>query len=172
MALLATPPSEENFGWALSVLGRALYLACEFESTCRSLTFVFKVKEPKADDQSDEESFLAMRKAVLGRLVDLNRLIAKHTSLGDDYVAMLHSAREARNYIAHHAAGELKQFAKEPGGVDQWRKCMDSKLQELALGKIIVAVILSRNSAEPTPTRGTIDAYPKSMVSWVLNGDA
>ena len=113
-----------------------------------------------------------MTKAVLGRLVDLNKFVARRAPLSDDYAAMLHDAREARNYIAHDAADELKRIANDRGGIDEWPKVLASKLQELALGKIILAVLLSMNSAEPTPTRETIDSYSKRIESWVLDGDA
>jgi hypothetical protein len=91
MPLLSDPPIDDETTWALAALGRAPYIACEFESDCRSLAFVFKLKEPQPD---------------------------------------------------------------------------------IALGKIIVAVLLSRNSAEPTPTKEVINAYRKKVESWALRNDA
>ena len=172
MPLLSDPPTDPESVWAHAVLGRALYIACEFESNCRSLAFVLKVRDPQLGGQSDEEFFEALSKAVLGRLVDLNKLIAKRTNLEEDYSALLHAARDARNYIAHEAVDELELQAKVPGGVDRWRAVMESKLHDIAYGKIIVAVLLSRNSAEPTPTATEIDAYPLKIKSWVLRRDA
>ena len=172
MPLLRDPPSDSDSVWAYMVLGRALRIACEFESNCRSLAFVLKVREPQASGQSDEKFFEAVSKAVLGRLVDLNKLIAKRAKLKEEYSTMLHAAKEARNYIAHQAVDELELLAKESGGINRWRSVMESKLHDIAYGKIIVAVLLSQNSAEPTPTAEEIDAYPPKVKSWVLRHDA
>ena len=154
------------------MLGRALYVASGFENDCRALSFVLKVREQQPKGQSDEEFFTAVSKAVLGRLVDLNKFIARRAKLNEDYGMMLHSARDARNYIAHEATDDLERLNKTPGGFALWQGVLSSKLEEVALGKIIVAVLLSRNSAETTPTQEVIDAYPEIVKSWVFGSDA
>jgi hypothetical protein len=85
---------------------------------------------------------------------------------------MLHAARDARNYVAHEAADELTRLANVPDGVGQWHQVTATKLQDIALGKIIVAVLLSRNSAEPTPTKEVINDYRRKVESWALRSDA
>ena len=172
MPLLADPPVDEVTRVACVLLGRALYVASGFEDDCRSLAFVLKVREPQTEGQPDDEFFTAVSKAVLGRLVDLNKLIARRAKLKEDYAAMLHAARDARNYIAHEATGDLERLIKLPDGFAQWQSVLASKLEEVAFGKIIVAVLLSRNSAEATPTHAVIDSYPKRVASWVFESDA
>lgn len=172
MPLLSDPPADEVTLTACVMLGRALYIASGFENDCRSLAFVLKVREPQPEGQSDDEFFTAVSKAVFGRLVDLNKLIARSAKLKEDYSAMLRTARDARNYIAHEATGDLERLIKVPGGFGQWQSVLASKLEEVAFGRIIVAVLLSRNSAEATPTKEVIDAYPKSVNSWVFEGNA
>ena len=131
MPLLVDPPADEDTGSACVLLGRALYIACGFEDDCRSLAFVLKVREPQPEGQSDYEFFVAVSKAVLGRLVDLNKLIARRAKLKEDYLAMLHAARDARNYIAHEAANDLERLMKAPDGFVQWQSTMASKLEEV-----------------------------------------
>jgi len=172
MPLLDDPPADEVTRTACVLLGRALYIASGFEDYCRSLAFVLKVREPQPEGQTDDEFFTAVSKAVLGRLVDLNKLIARRAKLKEDYATMLHAARDARNYIAHEATGDLERLIKVPGGFSQWQNVLASKLEEVAFGRIIVSVLLSRNSAEATPTQEAIDAYPKVVESWVFEGDA
>jgi len=172
MPLLANPPTDEVTRTACVMLGRALYVASGFEDDCRSLAFVLKVRELQPEGLSDEEFFTAVSKAVLGRLVELNKLIARRAKLKEDYAAMLHAARDARNYIAHEATGDFERLMKVPGGFVQWKSVLASKLEDVAFGKIIVAVLLSRNSAEVTPTQEVIDAYPKIAASWVFENDA
>ena len=172
MPLLSEPPADEITRAACAMLGRALYIASGLEDDCRALAFVLKVREPQPEGQSDDEFFTAVSKAVLGRLVDLNKLIAHRAKLKEGYGAMLHTARDARNYIAHEATGDLERLVKVPGGFGQWQSVLASKLEEVAFGEIIVAVLLSRNSAEVTPTQEVIDAYPKIVESWVFEGDA
>jgi hypothetical protein len=172
MPLLSDPPADEGKISACVVLGRALYIACGFEDDCRSLAFVLKIRDPQMQGLSDDESFDALSKAVLGRLVDLNKLIARRAKLPVDYAAMLHAARDARNYIAHEAAGELEHLTKASDGLSRWRSLMASKLEDVAYGKIIVAVLLSRNSAEATPAPETINAYSKRINLWVFENDA
>jgi hypothetical protein len=172
MCLLSIPPTDRDSAWNYAALGRALYIASEFENDCRSLAFVFKIKEPQPDAQSDEQFFEAVGKVVLGRLVDLNKIIATHAKLPKDYAAMLHAAREARNYVAHEAADELKLLGKVSNGSERWREVMASKIQNIALGKIILAVLLSRNSVEVTPTQDAIDTYPAKIELWVLGSNA
>lgn len=154
------------------MLGRALYVACGFEDDCRSLAFVLKVREPQTEGQTDDEFFAVVSKAVLGRLVDLSKLISRRARLREDYAAMLHTARDARNYIAHEAFGDLERLTKAPGGFGQWQSVLASKLEDVAYGKAIVAVLLSRNSAEPTPAQEAIDEYPRRIASWVFESDA
>lgn len=172
MPLLFAPPTDSDSTWAYAALGRALYIACEFENNCRSLAFVFKIKEPQSNDLSDEQFFEAVRKVVLGRLFNLNELISTRGKLTEDYAAMLHAARDARNYVAHEAADDLDRLTKVPDGIGQWRRLMASKLQDIAFGKIIVAVLLSRNSAEATPTKEVTDAYPGKIESWAFQSEA
>ena len=172
MPLLSDPPTDEVTRTACVMLGRALYVASGFEDDCRSLAFVLKVREPQPEGQSDDEFFTAVSKAVLGRLVDLNKLIACRAKLKEDYAEMLHTARDARNYIAHEATGDFEHLMKVPGGYGQWQSALASKLEEVAFGRIIVAVLLSRNSAEVAPTQEVIDAYPKIVESWVFASDA
>lgn len=172
MPLLADPPTDEVTRAACVLLGRALYIASEFESDCRSLVFVLKVREPQLEQQSDDEFFTALSKTVFGRLVDLNELIACRAKLKQDYAGMLHAARNARNYIAHEATGELERLIKLPDGFTQWQSILASKLEDVAFGRMIVAVLLSRNSAEATPTHAVINSYPKKVASWVFESDA
>ena len=168
--LLAEPPEDDDdLQWAYAALGRALYVACSFEKKCRYLALVLHIQEPQPDGQSDEESFNTFVKVIgRGSLCKLNNLIVRKTNLRQNYPEMLHAARRARNYIAHDAANEFTKFSKAPGNIDQWRKTMASKLEDIAYGKIIVAVLFSRNSAESTPTQDVIDAYPKKIESWVF----
>jgi hypothetical protein len=168
MPLLADPPADEVTRTACVLLGRALYIASGFEDDCRSLAFVLKVRELQPEGQSDDEFFTAVSKAVIGRLVDLNNLIARRAKLKEDYAAMLHAARDARNYIAHEAVGDLERLTNESSGFGKWQDILASKLEEVAYGRIIVAVLLSRNSAEGTPTQHAIGAYPKRVASWVF----
>jgi len=170
MPLLTDPPADEFTQTACVLLGKALYIASEFEDDCRSLAFVLKVREPQPKGQSDDEFFSAVSKAVLGRLVDLSKFIARRAKIKEDYVAMLHTARNARNYIAHEATGDLTRLMKVSGGFGMWQSVLASKLEEVTFGSIIVAVLLSRNSAEATPTQEAIDSYPKRIESWVFEG--
>ncbi len=171
MALLCDPPTDPDASWAYAALGRALYIACEFESDCRSLAWVFKVREPQPTDQSDDQFLEAVGKVVLGRLLDLNKLIARRAKLPEDYAAMLHAARDARNYVAHEAVDDLNRLTKVPNGIARWREVMAAKLQDIALGQVIVTVLISHNSAEGTPTAEAIDAYPRKIEAWALGGD-
>ncbi|ADG20846.1 hypothetical protein BC1002_7093 (plasmid) [Paraburkholderia atlantica] len=85
---------------------------------------------------------------------------------------MLRAARKARNYVAHYAVDELKLLGKVSNGIERWHEVMASKLQDIPLGKIIVAVLLSRNSAEETPTQDAVDAYPAKIALWVVGKNA
>ncbi len=172
MPLLAIPPVDAVTQTACVLLGRALYIASGFEDDCRSLAFALKMTELQPEGQSDDDFFTAVSKTVLGRLVELNKLIAQRAKLKEDYVAMLHTARDARNYIAHEATGDLKHLTKVPGGFDQWQSVLESKLEAVVFGRIIVAVLLSRNSAEVAPTQEVVDAYPEMVKSWVFKGGA
>lgn len=168
MPLLSDPPTDEVTHAACVMLGRALYIASGFEDDCRSLALVFKVREPQPEGQSDDEFYVALSKAVLGRLVDLNKLIVRRAMLKEDYAAILHTARNARNYIAHEATSDLNLRMKVTDGFGQWQNILASKLEEVAYGKMIVAVLLSRGTAEATPSQEAINAYPKKVQSWVF----
>lgn len=171
MPLLTDLPVDEDTSSACVVLGRALYVACGFEEDCRSLAFVLKVRELEPQVLSDDEFFTAVKKVTLGRLADINQAIERKVKLRKNYVEMLRDARNARNYIAHEAIGDLEHFAEAPDGIDWWRSVLTSKLEEISYGKMIVAVLISRISSEPTPMQEAIDAYPEKVNSWVFGND-
>ncbi|WP_321936270.1 hypothetical protein [Paraburkholderia sp. J8-2] len=47
------------------------------------------------------------------------------------------------------------------------REIVASRRYDLTLGQLFVAVLLSRNSAEPTPTQREIDTYAERIENWV-----
>jgi len=172
MPLLTDPPDEHYMNIACTSLGRALYVASGFEDDCRSLAFALKVRAPQPEGQSDEEFFNAVSNAVTGRLASLNNLIAKHAELPEQYAEMLHAARDARNYIAHEAATALDDFPKTQHGFDKWYEVLAEKIDDIAYGKIIVAVLLSQNVREMRPSTETISVYREKVKCWILQRDA
>lgn len=171
MALLTLPPDDRIHRWAYSALGRSFHVAASFESDCRALVFSLKVRDPALADRSVEDFAKLVGDAVLDRLVNLNKLIATTASLPENYRDLLTEAREARNYVAHEASDDLDRSLARSEGFEAWRTSMAERLEAIAIGKIIIAILLSRNSAEATPTKEAIETYSEKVKTWALHAE-
>ncbi|HSI27699.1 MAG TPA: hypothetical protein VK953_00360 [Methylophilus sp.] len=171
MVLLAAPPTDSETQKALKYLGKAIYIACKFEEYCQHLVFVLEVRRPRVDIPSDEESFKALVKLVNSKLINLNKFISDQAKLREDATTLLYSARESRNYIVHEALRDFELQIQKHDGFSQWQKKLTDELNSISLGIAIVAVLLSRHTAEPKITDSEFESYPNIVELWVFDRD-
>lgn len=168
MGTLTLPETMTGASAAYAMLGRALTLAASFESDCRILAFSLKLKEPSLDTANPQDIERFLGEVVFGKLVKNQDLVVSGFRLSLKYKEWLSAAREARNYIAHEAGEDFeKKFAAQTEWAD-WCQALRTKLHEIAIGKVVLAILLSRSSTAEIPDRESIASYPDRITEWVF----
>lgn len=127
-----------------------------------------KLKDPSLDTASPQDIERVLEQVVFGKLVKNQDIVVAGFRLSLKYAEWLSAARGARNYIAHEAGDEFERKLAAPAEWDGWRQTLRTKLQEVALGKVILAILLSRTSTAMTPDRDSIANYPEQVLHWAL----
>lgn len=164
---LAIPSAGPDTEPRYATLGRALSLASSFEIDCRMLALTLKLRDPSLDGASAEQFGKAVSDPVVEQLGNNHGRIAKELGLSESAKDWLTIAREARNYIAHQAGEE---FGKSVPERERWAADLKAKAREVAVGKVAIAILLSRVSSVPKPTGEAIDSFLASAPEWVLHG--
>ena len=169
MDTLALPSTSDQANSAHAILGRALTLASSFESECRLVAFALKLKEPylASDDAQAFQRFL--EKIACAKLVENQTLIISGLKLSVKYKDWLSDARDARNYIAHEAGEDFEMKLQKKEQWDMWRQTLRERLQQLAVGKQITAILLARAANGVMPSASTLAAYPERIIAWALS---
>ncbi|MBH9154517.1 hypothetical protein I5K45_27050 [Pseudomonas aeruginosa] len=157
----------ENSDELHGIFGRALIVATRFDSMCEAAAITTKIKGSLVRESvcSDIE-YKDFVSKLIERHATLNSNI-QSLGLPKDASEILHSAREARNYVAH----ELTR-----GKVG----CLDTKVNEnilicevselvekIVYGDVVISILISRQSNDPLPINYSIENYKEKVIKWV-----
>lgn len=124
--------------------------------------------ETRFQVQRDPRNFERfIREPAFAKLVTNVGAIGARMSLSEDFVTLLSGAREARNYIAHEAPANLDEILAT-GDTQEWRSTVDTKIREVALGKLVLAMLLPRVCLATSPDRVERKTYVDQVAAWVL----
>lgn len=151
-------------------VGRALWIAQNFESSCRSLMFLIDIKKEFNGQNIDE-----LRKDALKRLLGKNinnfkTLLKGHIpeDVFEYLFDILDKAREARNFIAHEITHKCGELAVEP------EKLKKELINEIHKNVSIISEadknicgILSTMTNQPIPAGECLDKYSQNIADWV-----
>lgn len=153
---------------ALSVAGRALYLANAYESKCR---FVLQIAELDAYvERVPNASFAEALAAASGQKL-LGPIIARLSAvagLDSDVTRILDEAKSARNFIAHEGAAFGYVHGTRPAAVQSHLERLRHQLRRLVPGDDLVSRwVYQIEEKEPPPTSPS-HAYPALVETWVF----
>ena len=168
MPLLVLPGDAPSEDWLHATLGRCVRFAASFEHDCQMMTLLFKIREQARSPLSDDEGFSELRRAVLDRLARLGTYIGCQAELPPDVADLLDQARTARNYFAHEAAEELASVAENTAARAQWCDGARAHIEALALGKVVLAILMSKNSASSLPPKEEVRTYAARAQAWAV----
>lgn len=172
MAALKTPRLNDRRNRAYQILGRSLEVVARFESDCRVLLFALKVQDPTLENLSVEDFADVITKAVLAQLNRAHTGIASGTGMSEEQRDALKSAREARNYIAHHAAERLDEVLSDSERLSAWLGEIQEAIHDLAAGISQIAVLLPQFCTAPTPGPEQIASFPERLSAFVVRGES
>jgi hypothetical protein len=164
MDTLSVPNESSESAKAYAILGRALALASSFEADCRVVAFALGLKEPNPISGDINAFSTFLEKVVTAQLVKTHDRIISKFNLSEEYKDRLSDARDARNYIAHEAGEEIETKLRDQEEWAAWCQILREKLFEIAAGKQIVAVLITRVVKSTVPSVSSLSAYPAHII--------
>ncbi|SNB80301.1 hypothetical protein SAMN02745900_03657 [Pseudomonas sp. URIL14HWK12:I8] len=158
----------ENTDELHGIFGRALIVATRFDSMCEAAANMIKIKTTLAAKTvcSDIE-YKDFVSKLIERHTTLNGNI-KSLGLPGDASEILHSAREARNFIAHELT-RGKVGCLDTTVDENILICEVSKLiEEIVYGDIIISTLISMQNNDPLPINYSLEAYKEKIIKWVI----
>lgn len=159
----------ENSDKLHGVLGRALIIATRFDSMCVAAADTANTKMNQTIkhmlDEAEYEKFVL-------------KTIKKHTSLGNSIVALglpadvsdiLHSARLARNHIAHNLTIGLTGCLDTKIAYKALIKDISKLIEEITNGDIVISTLISLRNNDPLPIAQFINTYKEKTINWVVD---
>ena len=151
-----------------AVLGRALIIATRFDSMCEAAVIAIEVKKNLALKffLTDEEYESQVNK-ILSKYRTLNGNI-KSIGLNDNLAIILHSARKARNNIAHSISKGLTGCLDNKFDEAYFIEKLSNLIIDIAHGDIAISYFISLINNEPALRTECISSYRNSIVQWVV----
>jgi hypothetical protein len=106
------------------------------------------------------------------KLIKNHEAIASGLNLPEQYIELLSTARNARNYVAHEAGEEIETKFRDQEKWSAWCQALRESVLQIAVGKQIVAILLARVAKCSMPTASVLSAYPEYIVQWVFSEHA
>lgn len=159
-------PDSELSKAAFLAAGKALFVAIDFEGTCKHVLRVFEItnylQEKTGASILDLEAFTAVIKErfLHGTIKELGKDIT------EEHIAILERAKDARNFIAHEGAAYFDS-------TNQWLiiarlKTLREEVKHLTQGANLVSLwSYEIENKEPGPRR-FFKEYPKTVDQWVF----
>ena len=167
-----SPPESDLIDEILLAAGKALYLANSFEAKCSFVLRAFNFSDVVREDPVitlEQVAALVPGDKMLGKT--LQDLFARHdTGWRQEQIALLIKAREARNYVAHEAAGAIGElYHHNVQHMLDALRLLHAKVIDLAKGDNVVsawAYYMEELTSEPLPSI-SVD-YLDRIESWVF----
>lgn len=153
-----------------ATLGRALYIAVEFESKCRHVLRIGRIVEHYEATGDSSAAFALVRSMKDKTLGPTISQLAHFTIAEGDEIAILERAKDARNYIAHEVAqlGMLSEI--RPQSIHDALSRLRDEVTHLAAGDNIVSRWLYEiGEKEPAPSYIQRE-YHDMVQRWVFDG--
>lgn len=150
------------------ILGRALIVVTRFDSMCEAVSTFLRVKSGLIRGVvSSEVEYQDFISQIVDKSFTLNKNI-KMLNLPANISDILHSARIARNFVAHELArglaGCLDSNINEEGLVRE----VSSLVEKIAYGEIVISTLISLLNDDPLPNNQLTNEYAEKIINWVV----
>ncbi|UTL91823.1 hypothetical protein [Pseudomonas fluorescens] len=158
----------ENSDELHGVFGRALIVATRFDSMCETAAITTKIKGSLVKNSvfSDIEYKDFVSKLIQGHSTLNSNIEALGLHKGASEI--LHSAREARNYVAHELTrgkvGCLDTKVDESNLIFE----VSELIEKIVYGDVIISILISRQNNGPLPINYSIESYKEKIIKWVI----
>lgn len=162
--LLPMPERTKEKDEVYAVLGRALAYACEFENNCRNLAHLLDIEEAQTDFMY--EVWRIMESGTLFQKI--NHLVNIH-QLPQWTSEKIHSARKARNLIAHDIALGHKNIENTENSIRYFETDILIAIQELITGnQIVLDITRLLNELKINKHGSDVVSYHIAVCDWIL----
>lgn len=150
-----------------SVIGRALTLATHFESSCRGLVVVLKLRTTPREILDFPEGFEELSDELYRRSLYQN--ISTFAPTQDDFRQLLDKARNARNEIVHEIALGFEDWEKLKREEDFFLSRIHELSLILAEADRAVCFALTVLTHDQMPNNDFLEKYPERIAKWVCD---
>lgn len=161
----------ENADQTYSALGRALYLAVDFDNSCCALATIIGVKFSQnalATPNALAQLVTKLRRRRLAQQIEAISF-GSASVRKTDLFRILDAGREARNEIAHSlTVGLLDPITVEPPEEFVARE-LQPLIQRIARAHIVVLLLGALFNRDPLPTQRSIHQLERRIVTWVCS---
>jgi len=149
------------------VIGRSLIVATRFDSMCVTLSMAIELKRETISSKISEEDFDDIVSKVISKDRSLNNSILS-LKQSNEISSILHSARNARNEIAHSLAKGLEGCIDIKVNETDFIKEVSGLITKISDGDLMVSLLLLSFNNEPFPNSEFLLSYKDSIVNWVI----
>ena len=158
--------SDECYG----ALGRALYVAQQFEAKCRALTTLLDVKIGRATREVgslDDPEFQDFVNDLWKRKLATNITQLKKYGLPGEISSIFDRARRARNSIAHDITLGIGHKIEKDKGRREILTEIEQCVRDIANADEVIALLIHTVTHEPIPMPGYLEKYEDEVARWV-----
>lgn len=152
-----------------AVIGRSLIIATRFDCSCNGLAIAieYKTRFIEAKITDDFDNFI---NKIFSKYRPINNSINSFT-LPDDIHTTLHSARKARNKIAHSLCKDLDGCADLKTDENQFIEEVSKLIKDITYGDIIISCLIhefNNDSNSIYIDDKYIQKYQDNILNWVI----
>jgi hypothetical protein len=157
------PENQQELEAFLLLVGKALYLASNFEANCRRISSMAELANAFQAGKTWAEACAKPEARHLGGAV---QYLSKDPEVREADAAVLDAAREGRNVIAHEIAelGPLDQI--RPDKLSERKRLLRKSVDAIVAGDNLVCRWLFELDDFPAP-RGIQDLYAARVAAWL-----
>ena len=147
-----------------AILGRCIIIATRFDSLCDHASKFIKIR--KALKELSDDEFAAFTTSLFNKFPNLYNNI-NFLPVGQTATDVLHTAREARNEVAHSLSIGMNGCLDIRVDESIFKPQVSSLITKIAAGDYLISTIISLLNKEALPNY-TEDYYKQKITKWVF----
>lgn len=156
----------EHSDYIHGVIGRSLIIATRFDSMCVSLSLAVEFKSVITSSEIGQD-FDEVVSKVVSKYRTLNNSIQSFKQ-PEEISSILHSARYARNEIAHSLTKGLEGCIDLKVNDKDFTDEISNLIEKISDGDFIISSLLTLFNKDPFPNPGLLSSYRGNIINWVV----